>query len=160
MQIKFGLSQKEIKKAVKDVEKYKQDLSKKLLKLVQRLTDRGIEIAKLNVQRLGAVYSGELEQSIGGYFSPSLGAGIVYAGAWYAIFVEMGTGIRGKEAQHPKTGEIGWVYDSNNHGEEGWVYPKDGQFFWTDGMPARPFMYDMTKQLERECEKIAKAVFR
>ena len=68
--------------------------------------------------------------------------------------------IRGKKHNIPKTGEIGWVYDSNNHGEEGWVYPKDGAFYWTDGMPARPFMYDMTKQLERECEKIAKAVLR
>lgn len=160
MQVKFGLSPKEIKEAVKQIEKYKQDLNRKLSLLIQALTDRGVEIAKLNVQRLGAVYSGELLESIGGYFSPSLGVGIIYAGAPYAVYVEFGTGIRGKEGQHPLSGDKGWIYDVNGHGEAGWIYPKDGTFYWTDGMPARPFMYDMTKQLEAECARIAKAVFR
>jgi hypothetical protein len=130
--------------------------------LVQALVDKGIDIAKFNVQNLGAYYTGQLETSIGGYFSPSLGVGIIYAGSWYAAFVQFGTGIRGQEAQHPEAGEAGWVYDSNNHGEEGWFYfnEEDGRMHWTNGMPSRPFMYETAKELDRICESVAKQIFR
>ncbi len=161
-QISFGLSQKEIQKAIKQVEKYKIDLNKKCIRLVEKLTDKGIKIAKFNVQNLGAFYTGELESSIDGYFSPSLGVGIIYAGSWYAMYVEFGTGIRGEEAQHPMSNEVGWVYDQENHGEDGWVYfnERDGQYHWTNGMPSRPFLYDTIRELDNICEKVAKQIFR
>jgi len=160
--VTFGLSTREVQNAIKQIEQYKKELNQKCQLLVQALTDKGIEIAKFNVQNLGAFYTGELESSIDGYYSPSLGTGIVYAGSWYAVYVEFGTGIRGEEAQHPMSGNIGWVYDSNNHGESGWVYynDKDGQYHWTDGMPSRPFMYDTVKELDRICEQIARGVFK
>jgi len=160
--IKFNLSQKSIQSAIKKIERYKETLNRRYLRLVEQLTDRGIKIAKFNVQNLGAFYTGELESSIDGYFSPSLGVGIIYAGSWYAMYVEFGTGIRGQEAQHPKSGELGYVYDVNNHGEDGWVYfnDRDGQYHWTDGMPSRPFMYDTVRELDAICEKVAKVVFR
>ena len=158
----MNLSQKSIASTIKKIEKYKADLNKKCLLLVEKLTDKGIKIAKVNVQNLGAFYTGELEASIDGYFSPSLGVGIIYAGSWYAMYVEFGTGPRGQEAQHPMSGEVGWVYDVNGHGEEGWTYfnDRDGQYHWTDGMPSRPFLYDTIRQLDAICEKVAKAVFR
>jgi HK97 gp10 family phage protein len=160
--ITLGLSQREIQQAIKQVEQYKKELNQKCQLLVQALTDKGIEIAKFNVQNLGAFYTGELESSIDGYFSPSLGVGIVYAGSWYAIYVEFGTGIRGEEAQHPMSGNIGWAYDVNDHGESGWVYfnERDGQYHWTDGMPSRPFMYDTVRELDKMCEVIARRVFK
>ena len=78
------------------------------------------------------------------------------------MYVEFGSGIRGQEAQHPMAGELGYVYDVNNHGEDGWVYfnDRDGQYHWTDGMPSRPFMYDTVRELDAICEKVAKVVFR
>lgn len=160
--ITFGLSVKEVQEAIKQVEAYKKELNNKCQLLVQALTDKGIEIAKFNVRSLGAFYTGELEQSINGYYSPTLGTGIVYAGAWYALYVEFGTGIRGSEASHPLSGKTGWHYDVNNHGEAGWVYynDNDGSYHWTDGMPSRPFMYETGRELELICEKIAKAVFK
>ena len=69
-QIKFGLSQKEIKSAIKQLEEYKRDLHRKCNLLVETLTKQGVSIAKMNVQNLGAFYTGELENSIDGYFSP------------------------------------------------------------------------------------------
>jgi hypothetical protein len=160
--VKINLSQKSIRSAIKKIERYKETLNRRCQKLIQLLTDRGVTIAKLNVKNLGAFYTGELESSIDGYYSPSLGVGIIYAGSWYACYVEFGTGIRGMEGQHAMAGEVGWVYDVNDHGDEGWVYfnDKDGQYHWTDGMPSRPFMYDTVKQLDAICEKVAKAVFR
>lgn len=68
-----------------------------------------------------------------------------------AIFVELGTGIRGKTGKHPEAENFKWVY-----GDKGWVYPTDGAASnpnkiqlengdWiagTKGQPARPFAYN------------------
>lgn len=68
-----------------------------------------------------------------------------------AIFVEFGTGIRGKTGKHPEAEEFNWVY-----GDKGWVYPTDASASnpykiqlkngdWiagTKGQPARPFAYN------------------
>ena len=161
-QISFGLSQKEIQKAIKQVEKYKIDLNKKCIRLVEKLTDKGIKIAKFNVQNLGAYYTGELESSIDGYFSPSLGVGIIYAGSFYAVYCEFGTGIVGEKSPHPLAGQVGYVYDVSNNGDSGWTYfnDRDGKFHWTTGMPSRPFLYDTIKELDNICEKVAKQVFK
>lgn len=160
--VKMNLSPKSVQSAIKKIERYKETLNRRCLRLVEKLTDRGVKIAKFNVQNLGAFYTGQLEASIDGYFSPSLGVGIIYAGSYYAVYVEFGTGVRGQEAPHPEAGQVGWIYDSNNHGENGWVYfnEQDGQYHWTDGMPSRPFMYDTAKELERVCGIVAKQVFR
>ena len=161
-QIKFGLSPKEIQTAVKQLQQYKVDLNRKCQLLIQALTAKGIDIAKFNVQNLGAFYTGELESSIDGYYSPSLGVGIIYAGSFYAVYVEFGTGIIGQQSPHPLSGELGYVYDVNSHGENGWVYfnDRDGQYHWTTGMPSRPFMYNTVKQLDSICEKVAKQIFK
>lgn len=84
-----------------------------------------------------------------------------------AIFVELGTGIRGKTGKHPEAGKIGWSY-----GDSGWIYPtdagasnpkkwqtKDGEWLgYTQGQPARPFAYNAmiyTKQKAKDEVKIA-----
>lgn len=161
-QIKFGLSQREIQSAIKQVEAYKKDLTVKCQRLVEALTAKGIDIAKFHVRDLGAFYTGELENSIGGYYSPGLGVGIIYAGSWYAFLVEFGSGIRGAESPHPLAGQVGYVYDVNDHGSAGWTYfnDRDGRYHWTTGMPSRPFMYLTAKELNAICEKVAKQVFK
>lgn len=161
-QIKFNLSQRSIQSAIKQVEQYKKDLTVKCQRLIEALTAKGIDIAKFHVQNLGAFYTGELEGSIDGYYSPSLGVGIIYAGSWYAVYVEFGTGLQGQQSPHPESGSYGWVYDVNNHGEAGWSYfnERDGKYHWTTGMPSRPFMYLTAKELDRICETVAKAVFK
>lgn len=66
-------------------------------------------------------------------------------GTEWAIFVEYGTGIVGKQAPHHPKPELPWVHDSHGHGDKGWVYEKDGRFRWTAGQASRPFMYDTWK---------------
>ena len=153
-----SLSSREFDKAIKKVEKYKADLNNKIALLIQALTDRGVKIAKVNVVELGAFDTGVLESSISGYYSPLLGVGIIKADCYYAVYVEMGTGFSGSEAQHPKAVELGYSYDINGHGEDGWFFynSETGKSGWTTGMPSRPFMYDMTMELHKECQKLAK----
>ena len=157
--ISFGLSVKEINRAIREIEKYKAELNAKVSRLIEALTDYGVEVAKAQVRELGAWYTGELESSIEGYFSPSVGVGIIKAGAPYAVYVEFGTGVVGSGSPHPAP--AGWRYDVNAHGESGWWYynDRDGKMHWTKGMPSRPFMYNTARELEQECVKIAKEVF-
>ena len=156
----FGLSTKEINRAIRELEQYKKELNQKISLLIEALTDRGVEIAKAQIRELGAVYTGELEESVTGYFNPTVQVGVIRAGAPYAIYVEFGTGVVGAGSPHPAP--TGWRYDVNNHGEKGWWYfnERDQKWHWTKGIESRPFMYNTVQILERESIRIAKEIFR
>lgn len=157
--IRFSLNTKDINRAIREVAKFKKQFLEKCNRLVEVLTDEGAEIAKVKVAELDAVYTGELMNSIEGYYSPSLQAGIIRAGAYYAVYVEFGTGVVGSQSSHPNP--QGWQYDVNGHGDEGWVYYDDesGKFRWTKGFKSRPFMYNTARELEKECKRITQEVF-
>ena len=157
--IRFSLDQKEIDRAIRELKQFKAEFIGKCNLLVQELTEHGVDVAKLEVTRLDAVYTGELRNNIEGYFSPATGVGIIKAGAYYAVYVEFGTGVVGKGSPHPNP--QGYQYDVNSHGDKGWVYYDDdsGQFRWTKGFKSRPFMYNTARQLEKDCKKIAQEVF-
>ena len=157
--IKFSLDSKEIERAIKEVNQFKKEFLEKCNLLIEALTDYGVDVAKLKVKELDAVYTGELMNSIEGYYSPTYNVGIIKAGAYYAAYVEFGTGVVGKGAAHPNP--QGWQYDVNNHGDEGWVYYDDysGKFRWTKGFKSRPFMYNTARELEKNCKRIAEEVF-
>lgn len=157
--IKFSLNTKDIDRAIRELTQFKTEFIEKCNRLIEELTDYGVEVAKVQVAQLDAVYTGELMNSIEGYYSPTYNVGIIKAGAYYAAYVEFGTGVVGKQSPHPNP--QGWQYDVNQHGDEGWVYYDDesGTFRWTKGFKSRPFMYNTARQLERDCKRIAKEVF-
>lgn len=157
--IKFKLNIKDIDRAIEKVKRFKGQFLEKCNRLIEALTDEGVEVAKLEVQELDAVFTGELMNSIEGYYSPTYNVGIIKAGAYYAAYVEFGTGVVGRQSPHPNP--QGWQYDVNDHGNEGWVYYDDysGKFRWTKGFKSRPFMHNTARQLEKECAKIAREVF-
>lgn len=157
--INVELSTQGVNQALKELAEYKAQLKKRVAALVATLTDMGVEIAKAQVMSLGAVYTGNLESSIQGYYSPGTGVGIIQAGAWYAAFIEFGTGIMGAGSPHPAP--EGWAYDVNGHGDAGWWYYDsiDDQWHWTQGQAARPFMYNTARELERICVDVARSVF-
>jgi hypothetical protein len=158
--IVIKLSEDSISKAIREVEKYKGELKNKVHLLIERLTDYGVEVAKAQVRELGAFYTGELEESITGYYSPSTQVGIIKTDVPYAVYVEFGTGVVGAGSPHPAP--AGWRYDVNNHGEAGWWYfnERDQKWHWTKGIESRPFMYNTLQILERESARIAKEVFK
>lgn len=157
--ITLDLSTRDINRAIRDLKRYKRELNKKVSLLIETLTDYGVDVAKAQIRELGAWYTGELESSITGYFSPTVGAGVIKAGSPYAVFVEFGTGIVGQTSPHPDPKD--WQYDINKHGEDGWIYfnERDGRWHWTKGVESRPFMYNTARELEMECMRIAKEVF-
>ena len=79
--------------------------------------------------------------------------GRVYTNCEYAVYVEMGTGIKGNgtypykiEGFTPEYKNKGWAYYDEDKGE--WIYTK--------GQKAQPYMYPALKQNEKTIKKILK----
>lgn len=157
--ISFRLNERSIRQAIIEVERYEMELKEKLDRLIQRLMEEGVDIAKMKVAAMDAVFTGQLHDSIRGYYSSTRHVAIIRAGIWYAAFVEYGTGVEGERNPHPNP--EGWAYDINEHGDEGWVYfnDNDSKFHRTTGEGARPFMYETARELEELCDSIAREVF-
>lgn len=161
--ITFGLNEKDLNRAIRELEEYRKEFLRKCNELIRQLTERGEEVAKLFVVELGAFDTGNLHDSIHGYFDPDVGVGFIRAECWYAVYVEYGTGVVGANARHPLAADHGWVYDINHHGDNGWVYfsAHDGQcqFHHTKGQPSSPFMYSTFRFLQQRARDIARTVF-
>lgn len=105
---------------------------------------KGLKRTVREAKALCPVDTGQLRNSIidvamvrGGQIEAEVGAT-----AEYAVYVEMGTGPKG-EANH-----AGISPNANpTYSPKGWVYkdPKTGEFRYTNGMPARPFLYPAYK---------------
>lgn len=73
--------------------------------------------------------------------------------------LNIGTGITGSKNQHPRASEIGWIYDTNEHGDKGWVYQaKDGKIYRTKGQIAHKFMLNAHNDLMQNAMIITKQV--
>lgn len=82
--IKFSLDSKDIDRAIRELKQFKKEFLEKCNRLVEALTDYGVEVARIQVAQLDAVYTGELMNSIDSYYSPTYNVGIIKAGAYYA----------------------------------------------------------------------------
>lgn len=161
------LSQSSIKQLQHDLEKYRDSLEYKARLLAETLAERGVEIARVQIADLDAIFTGELLESIHSeYVTPQKGGAIfaVVADSGHAIYVEMGTGIVG--AEHPYPGKLPAVYAQGktirqlSDGRYGWFYQdKDGNWWFTEGMPSRPFMYNTAMELMQNVYKTAKEIF-
>ena len=160
--ISFSLSEKSINRAIREFEEYRKELIRKCNELTRQLIDYGYEFAKFEVLRMGAFDTGELADSIQGYFDPDVGVGFIRAECWYAVYVEYGTGVVGSREPHPEAGEHGWVYDVNHHGDSGWVYfnEREGMVMRTKGQPSHPFMYNTFRELQKKAHELAASIFR
>lgn len=122
---------------------------------------KGIERIRSDAQANCPVDTGELREKIKTRIKKTDDemVGEVYSGATHGIYVEMGTGPKGERNHAGVNPEwmVGVTYRPN-----GWVYPtKDGEFRFTRGMPARPFLYPAFKANEAKAqEEVAKAVIR
>lgn len=158
-----------LKKALLD---YKNNtLQQKVDLLAKTLAEDGVDIARVNVAKLDAIFTGELISSIHtSYGGSSKGTAIFYivADSEHAAFVEFGTGQLGQEGSypHPFPEGIEWNYNTGktifeiSPGQYGWFYPgNDGQWYFTQGMPSRPFLYETSMELMQRIVKTAKEVF-
>lgn len=166
---KTELSVKGIEQLKKDLLNYKNNTLKRKVNLLSSLlAEKGVVIAQINVAKLDAIFTGKLMSSIHTkYGGGSVDSAIFYivADSEHAVYVEMGTGIVG--AKKPYKGNLPAVYaqgktiHQTQNGKYGWFYQDaNGNWFFTEGMPSRPFMYNTTLELMRIVEKTAREVFK
>lgn len=152
--IKLSLSLRSIQSAIEEVKSYQKKVNALDEKLVKRLTEYGVEEAKNYALYMNAYDSGELVNGIIAEYRE--GKGYIVSTSPHSAFVEMGTGIRGKQDPNPYNYLPGWTYDVNEHGEDGWFYVgKDGKRHWTKGMPHRPYMYETAQALKKSAAWVA-----
>lgn len=170
---KSDLSVKGIEQLKKDLLNYKNNiLQQKVDLLTKRLAEKGVEIARVNVARLDAIFTGELMRSIHAKYGGSAkGTAIFYvvADSHHAAYVEFGVGQLGMEGGYPYPFPEGvdWEYNTGktifeiSPGQYGWFYPSDdGKWYFTQGMPSRPFMYETSIELMDLVVKTAREVFK
>lgn len=169
--ITITLSQKSIQDAISQIKAYQNELTYKCQLLAEKLSERGVEIARLQLADLDAIFTTELISSVHSEYKGNVkGGGIwaVVAGTDHAMFVEFGTGIVGKRSPYPwkLPDGIDWQYASGKTIRQladcryGWFYQDDnGEWWFTEGMPSRPFMYYTAQELEKIVTETAKEVF-
>lgn len=166
------LSVSSIKNLQKELEKYKGGLTFKCRLFAEKLAERGVEIARVQIADLDAIFTGELIQSLHSEYKGSIQYGAIFAvvtDSKHCAFVEFGTGQRGEDKPYPYPlpEGVSWDYNVGKTirqnpvtGRYFWFYPgQDGKWHYTEGMPARPFLHNTSMELIREVQKIAKEVF-
>lgn len=161
------LSLKSIEKLKKELQDYEKSLQSKLVMVCQKLSELGVDVAKASVVNLDAVFTGELYQSIYAeqqFISKDTVIFAVVTNSEHAIYVEMGTGMIG--AENPYPGKLPAVYAQGKtirqlaDGRYGWFYQRNGQWYFTEGMPSRPFMWFASLEMQSKALKIVREVFR
>lgn len=169
---KSDLSVKGLKDLKKQLLDYKNNtLQQKLNIFAKTLSEKGVIIAQANIAGLDAIFTGELISSIHTRKgSGSKGTAIFYivADSKHAAFVEFGTGQLGQEGGYPYPFPEGIAWECNKGktifeiepGQYGWFYPgDDGKWYFTQGMPSRPFMYETSLELMQIVKETALEVF-
>lgn len=171
--IDVELTKSSLNRAIREIRSFRDELTRSMNDLMQKLVDEGISVARIQIASMDAVDTGALEHSIAGYFDPQTRIGYVYSGSMYAIYVEYGTGPIGAESPHPAPETANWEYAIGEHikpgpGGLGWWYMKGsddtfseegGEYRWTRGQPSRPFMFNTLEWLEEAAETIASTVW-
>lgn len=172
--LKADLSVSSIRNLQRELEKYRDSLTYKARLIAERLSERGVEIARVQIADLDAIFTGELIQSLHSEYKESTQYGAIFAvvaDSSHAVFVEFGTlGSMGgkKEYPYPLPEGIQWNYGNGSHiiqnskGEYGWFYKgDDGKVYWCSGMDSRPFMYNTALQLRNKklIEETAMEIF-
>lgn len=166
------LSVGSIRQLQKDLEKYQDSLTYKCRLLAEKLAEKGVEVARVQIASLDAIFTGELIQSLHSEYKGSTEYGAIFcvvADSSHAVFVEFGTlGSLGgkKEYPYPLPEGVQWNYGSgsniiqNSKGQYGWFYKgKDGKVYWCEGMDSRPFMFLTSLELQNKVVETAKEIF-
>lgn len=167
-----------ITQAIREVQTFKAQHETRVDEFLRRLAEYGVVIAQGNLETYSppAVFTGEVKNSVHmeerGYRRYA-----IVSDSEHSAFVEFGTGQLGSVKPHPIAGEFGWAYNIGEHiqyadetltygdrvipqGTYYWFYFKDGRWWITQGMVARPFMYDTALNLEKIFKDVAKEVFK
>lgn len=156
--VKFSLDVGDIRKAIAEIEDYKGDLIEKCDEFCRRMAEYGVEFAKQRIIDYDAVGTGALLNSVRMKRGQAIKNGsswIIFTDNFYAQYVEFGTGKVGASSPHP--------LGNGKYRTTGWTYYNTtiNRFVYTEGMKARPFMWDTAQHLSQDdvIRKVAMEVF-
>lgn len=167
--IRFGLSAREIDRAIRELEQYKQDIIRKTNLLQERVAERLAELSRDGFA--GAVVDDLLK---GGQRTAQVDVSIdqrdnvtlVIARGEDAVWVEFGAGVHyngsAGTSPHPKGSELGFTIGDYGKGmgkKDVWGFYEDGELRLTHGTPAIMPMYNAVKTVCDEIAEIAREVF-
>lgn len=167
--IRFGLSAREIDRAIRELEQYKQDIIRKTDLLRARVAERLAELSRDGFA--GAVVDDLLK---GGQRTAQVDVSIdqrdnvtlVIARGEDAVWVEFGAGVHyngsAGTSPHPKGSELGFTIGGYGKGmgkKDVWGFYEDGELRLTHGAPATMPMYNAAKTVCDEIAEIAREVF-
>lgn len=173
------LTTSSIDAAIKEVKGRKQYLERRIRAACDEIAGRAVELCRANLLAETSKQSGDLYNSIkaevvydgdrkGGKFRV-----LLKADSKHALYVEFGSGIEGAKSPHPQAGK----WKGGDYKEKGWYTAAEGKdmaqmygwvplelpdgtiIYYTEGQPARPFMYKTQQQLREEIPEIMRRVF-
>lgn len=156
MRLKGNLSVSSIQSLIDGVERYKRELKTKINELLYDIAQQGVDICRAEAMSLGINDTGNLINSIAAVVDEQMNRALVMVNCDYAVFIEFGTGIKGKTSGYvgdaiSKTAYKymgGSTYVVLPDGRVGWYFPADdGTWKFTEGQASRPFMYNTAEQL-------------
>lgn len=167
--ISFGLSEREIDKAIKELEQYKQELIRKTALLREKVADRIAELARSGFNGAvvddvlkGGVKTADVTVSLSNTDNVSL----VIANGEDAVWVEFGAGVyhngSAGSSPHPEGSELGFTIGGYGKGmgkKEVWGYYEGDELRLTHGTTAVMPMYNAVKTVCDEIADIAREVF-
>lgn len=144
---------KELKKSIKDYQKW---LKQKSDDLCKRLAEMGATQANLYFGT--AIYDGVYDFEV--HYEPTEGGYIVKASGEKILFIEFGSGLIGYGHPEPHGMQPGTYSDTIGKGHwadpDGWYYEHGKK---SRGNPPNMPMYNTVKYLEQELERVVKEVF-
>jgi len=173
---KSNLSQSGIKNMIRELERYKNSLDRKLQMLISELLKIGVTVAETNVSEspLGkyVTLSTNIKPSGKGYEGILLAKGQVMEHEDFAPFsvilaIEFGAGIHYNPVPNPKAELFG--YGVGTFPDQTHAFQPDGWYFWDEekqkwvhsfGVKATMPMYNADMEIIQNIKKIAEEVFR
>lgn len=168
--IRFGLSEREISKAIRELEQYKQEIIQKTDLLRERVAERIAELSRSGFA--GAIVDdlvkgGQRTAQVDVCIDNRENVTIVIASGEDAIWAEFGAGVHHNgspgSSPHPKGSEMGFTIGGYGKGmgkKDTWGFYEDGELRLTHGAPATMPMYNALKTVCDEISEIAREVFK
>lgn len=167
--ITFGLSEQSIEGAIKELERYKQDILKKTELLREKVADKladeaqkGFNGAIVDDMVRGGKRYGQVDVSVDNRGAIT----VVIADGEDAVWIEFGAGVHHNgspgSSPHPNGAELGMTiggFGKGNGKKDTWGFYEDGELKLTRGTPATMPMARAVTTVCNEISEIAKEVF-
>jgi hypothetical protein len=157
-EIKIELTNKSIGKAVREVQKYAEWVTRKEAELRSRLAMRGATVASIQFAR--AIYTGSNDVTV--RVDDTGSVAVIYAEGEAVAFIEFGAGATYGYG-HPQAGEFGAGPGTYPDGKGHWDNPKGwwfGSSQHTYGNPPAMAMASAVREIAENVTEIAREVFR